>query len=242
MPYITNNKLSILKWHLKNIPIKNLRNTKTDLRYVRSQAFKARIRSSLLSLGIIEPLKVRVLGSELFEILDGNTRKSDLVSLGYDNIVPCLVTECSDAQALTLQCAFAFIRRNLDPIGFARYVKIKHDKGTTLSVIGEPFNLKKAQVSKYLALNKLSKEQKLRVANREISIDDAYDLIRKRRLPFDFKPKPKPCPYCQIYEEYYPLIKISLCSTCEGKLKEVIKRERKHKQKKLLSAPSTKLS
>jgi len=212
------------------------------LRYVRSTAFKARIRSSLLTLGIIEPLKVRVLDSKRYELLDGKTRKQDLIALGYESTVPCLITTCTDDEALTFQCAFAFIRRNLDPIGFSRYVKIKHDKGMTLSKIGEPFNLKKAQVSKYLALNKLTKEQKLRVANREISIDDAYALISKHKPPFDFKPKPKPCPYCQIYEEYYPLIKISLCSTCEGKLIELIKRERKHKQKKLLSAPSTKLS
>lgn len=121
-------------------------------------------------------------------------------------------------------------------------IKLMHDKGITLTKIGTPFNLKKAQVSKYLALNKLTREQKLRVANRELSIDDAYTIVSKRRLPFNFKPKPTPCSFCGQYDEDYPLFKVSMCSTCEAKLKAVIARERKFKQKRLLSTSSTKLS
>jgi len=230
-----NNKLSTLKWVLKDIPISKLMNPKTDLRYFRSPSFKARIRSSLLSLGIVEPIKVRMKDSETYEIIDGLTRKQDLVDLGFEGTVPCLVTTCNDDEALTLQCAFAFTRRNIDPIGMARYVKLMHDKGLTLAKIGEPFYMKKAQVSKYLALNKLSDDDKLRVARRELTIDQGYALVRRTRpsLAFEFKPKPMPCPFCGDMDEDYPLVKLSLCSLCTERLKEAIKRERKHIQKRL---------
>lgn len=230
--YILINKL---KWVLKDIPISKLVNQKTDLRYVRSPSFKARIRSSLLSLGIIEPIKVRERDSEHYEIIDGTTRKQDLIALGFKGLVPCLVTECSDDVALTLQCALSFTRKNLDPIGFARYVKIQHDTGLTLAKIGEPFNMKKAQVSKYLSLNKLSDDDKLRVARRELTIDQGYALTRRTRPSpsFEFKPKPMPCAACGDMDEDYPLVNLSLCSLCTERLKEAIKRERKHTQKRL---------
>ena len=186
---------------------------------------------------------MRSLPSGSFEILDGVTRREDLAELGYSDSVPCLVTECTDEQALTLQCAFAFTRKNLDHIGFARYVKIKHDEGLTLSKIGEPFHLKKAQVSKYLALNKLSPEDKLRVAHRELSVDEAYALVCKRRLPQNFEPKveSKPCPWCGELVEDVWHAKTTLCPACEKRLTEAIKSERKFKQKKLDKVSSNKL-
>ena len=234
--YKLKNKLPILKWALKNIPIDKLCNPKVDLRYIRSPAFKARIHSSLLSLGIIEPLKVRSMPSDLYEILDGKTRKEDLIDMGFNGNVPCLVTECNDKQALTLQCVLAMIRRNLDPIGMARYVKLKHDEGQTLSQIGLPFSLKKSQISKYLALNKLSPEDKLRVARRELTVDEGYRIASTRRsIPewaLERKVKTKPCPYCGEHVDEVYLAKTPHCTACVERLGEAIKRERKYKQKR----------
>jgi hypothetical protein len=238
---ILRNKPSTLKWALKDIALDKLVNPKTDLRYVRSQVFRERIHSSLLTLGIIEPLKVRMQDSDTYEILDGVTRKQDLNDLGYVT-VPCLVTSCTDVQALTFQCAFSFTRRNLDPIGMALYVKLMHDKGLTLTKIGEPFNMKKAQVSKYLALNKLSDIDKLKVANRELTIDQGYAIVKRTRPSFDFKPKPIPCPFCGTIDEAYPTYRTLICSSCEETLKQVLAKKRKHKQKKLDKVFPNKLS
>lgn len=222
----------MLKWELKNLPLDKLIDPRIDLRFIRSPSFKARIRRSLTSLGIIEPLKVRVRDG-LYEIIDGKTRKEDLVELGYIGSIPCLVTSCTDDEALTLQCVLAMIRRNLDPIGFSRYVKIEHDKGKTLAQIGEPFHLKKAQVSKYLALNKLSEEDKLRVARRQISIDDAYAIVKKVRvIPEWLKPKSKPCPHCgELIDDVFHA-RTTLCPACVERLQEAIKRERQFKQER----------
>lgn len=225
--------MKALKWELKNVPLDKLVNPKTDLRFIRSPSFKARIRHSLTSLGIIEPLKVRVRNG-LYEIIDGKTRKEDLIELGYVGSVPCLVTECTDDEALTLQCVLSMIRRNLDPVGFARFVRIQHDKGKTLSEIGKPFHLKKAQVSKYLALNKLGEDDKLRVARREISVDEAYAIVRKKRVipewARDRKPKSKPCPHCgELIEDVFHAT-TTLCPACIERLQEAISRERKFKQ------------
>jgi ParB-like chromosome segregation protein Spo0J len=231
--YILINKL---KWELKSVPLEKLLNPKTDLRYVRSPSFKARVRSSLLNLGIIEPLKTRALGNGYYELLDGITRREDLTSLGFKGAVPCLVTECNDDDALTYQCVYAFTRKILDPMGLARYIKLMHDRGLTLARIGKNFNMKKAQVSKYLALNKLLPEDKLRVANRELSIDDAYYMVRKHRMPPSWLqeriPKPKPCPFCGERVEETFMSKTLLCPACVERLQEAITRERKYTQKR----------
>jgi len=226
------NKLGVLKWELHDVPLSLLVNPKKDLRYVRSPSFKVRLRSSLSSLGILEPLKVRARG-DFYEILDGVTRKEDLQELGYSGSVPCLVTSCTDEEALTLQCVFAFTRKLLDPIGFAHYVKLKKSQGLTLSQIGEPFHLKKSQVSKYLALNKLTPEEKVRVANRELSVDQAYALVtKKRELPLSkSQVETKPCPWCGERIESPWLTKTELCPSCQDLLRKSIARARKFKQR-----------
>lgn len=220
-----------MKWKLEEVSLDKLVNPKTDLRFVRSQVFKTRLSSSISEFGVLEPLKVRSRSDSRFEILDGVTRKQDLIEQGYSGSVLCLVTTCSDEDALTLQCVFASMRRNLDSIGFARYVKLKHDEGKTLTKIGEPFRLKKSQVSKYLALNKLSDEDKRRVANREITIDQAYALVTaKRMLPPSYtEPKPLPCPYCGESVDSPFLIRTSICVACEERVKKAIARERRYK-------------
>lgn len=226
----------MLKWTLENIHITKLLNPQVDLRYIRSPAFKARLHSSLTSLGFIEPLKVRRVPPDLYEIIDGKTRKQDLLDMGFDGDIPCLVTECTDEQSLTLQAVFAMVRRNLDPVGMAKYVKLKHDEGLTLSQIGTPFSIQKAQVSKYLALNKLSESDKLRVARRELTVDEGYRIVRTRRSIPEWQlareRKTKPCPYCAEHVDEVYLTKTPHCSACVERLEKAIKLERKYKQKR----------
>jgi len=224
----------LLTWELRDILISLLDNPKTDLRVYRNPSFKVMLKNSLRIHGLLDPLKVRI-KNDRYEIIDGVTRKLDLLELNVKS-VQCLVTECDDETALLVQAQVSKMRYPLDPMGFSNYVKIMHDKGKTLSTIGEPFGLKKAQVSKYLCIARhLCNDDKIRLAQREISVEYAYIMARDKKnigeMSFRLPKQNVSCPSCdEIVSDESILYKKTVCPFCDDLFIDALERYRKFKQ------------
>lgn len=218
-----------IEWQLKELPLKLLDNPSLDFRSFRSASFKSVLKSSLVNVPFFDPLKVRTKLNGRYEILDGVTRKEDLLELGFKRVL-CLVASCDHDTALAIQVHSAYTRRRLDVIGLARYFALQRRAKKKLNEIGEPFGIKKAQVSKILALLKLSDYDQNRVARGELSINDGYRFVKKQwrreqRLKIE-EPTQKACVYCGERVDPQFFRRVEFCPACEERLIGAIKRDR----------------
>ncbi len=113
---------------------------------------------SVSAVGIIAPIVVREARVGEFEVIAGERRllAARLLKMAE---VPCIVRECSDAEALTLSLIENLQRNNLSPIEKARGLKrLLVDMALTQREVGERIGMPQSAIAHHLRLLRLPVE------------------------------------------------------------------------------------
>lgn len=216
------------KW----VSLDSLVSPKRDIRTNRSELFIQKLMTDIDNGKLIEPLIVRVVSNEKYEVLDGETRHIALKRLKRKE-APVVIYDVDDLEASLIICKMAIMKRSYDPIGLASFVKyLNKTKKMKLVEIARELGYKnQSYVTKLNALNKLSDEDKLRVSNGELSVEMAYSIVRGRTYELSkdlIRPRRKlQCFICGSFNPEEDTKERNLCMLCDEKHKRKPKKDLK---------------
>jgi ParB family transcriptional regulator, chromosome partitioning protein len=163
----------------------------------------AELVASIASLGIIEPIVVRRVDTNSFVVVAGERRFAAAKRLNLRQ-VPCVVTQCSDSEALVISLTENLQRSDLDPIQKACALRrLLEDFALTQEQIGKRVGMSQSTIAHYLRLLSLPRgvqrligEGALSVGHGKVlaalddeeeAIDAALDCISKNRSVREFE-------------------------------------------------------
>ena len=110
---------------------------------------------SIKALGIIQPVTVRKLGRNQYQLVSGERRYRAAKSLGFDSI-PAFVRIANDQETLEMALVENIQRRDLDPIEVAlSYQRLIDEIQLTQNQLSERVGKKRSTVANYMRLLKL---------------------------------------------------------------------------------------
>ena len=110
---------------------------------------------SIKSLGIIQPVTVRKLDRNQYQLVSGERRYRAAKSIGFDRI-PAYVRIANDQEALEMALVENIQRRDLDPIEIAlSYQRLIDEIQLTQNQLSERVGKKRSTVANYIRLLKL---------------------------------------------------------------------------------------
>lgn len=137
----------------------------------------AELAQSIRELGVIQPVTVRKVGYERYQLISGERRfrASQLAGL---NEVPAYVRVANDEAMLEMALVENIQREELDPIEVAvSFQRLIDEVSLTQEKLSEKVGKDRATVSNYLRLLKLQPEVQLGLRNRSIGMGHARALI-----------------------------------------------------------------
>ncbi len=126
--------------------------------------------ASIGSLGIIEPIVVRQVGANAFTVVAGERRfaAAKFLKLGH---VPCVVTNCSDDEALIISLTENLQRSDLDPVDKARALRRLLDEfALTQQEVGERVGMSQSAIAHHLRLLSLPEEVRCLISSGALSL------------------------------------------------------------------------
>jgi ParB family transcriptional regulator, chromosome partitioning protein len=159
--------------------------------------------ASIASLGIIEPIVVRQVDADAFVVVAGERRFAAARLLNLSQ-VPCVVTQCSDSEALVISLTENLQRSDLDPIQKACALRrLLDDFALTQEQIGKRVGMSQSTIAHYLRLltlprgvQRLIGEGALSVGHGKVlagmddedeAIDAALDCVSKNKSVREFE-------------------------------------------------------
>lgn len=142
-----------------------------------SEEALAELAQSIRSLGIIQPVTVRKVGYERYQLISGERRfrASQLAGLTE---VPAYVRVANDEAMLEMALVENIQREELDPIEVAvSFQRLIDEVRLTQEQLSEKVGKDRATISNYLRLLKLQPEVQLGLRNRSIGMGHARALI-----------------------------------------------------------------
>lgn len=141
---------------------------------------------SIASLGIIEPIVVRQVAADEFVVVAGERRfmAARLLQLRQ---VPCVVTQCTDSEALVISLTENLQRSDLNPIEKACALRrLLDDFGLTQQQVGKRVGMSQSAIAHHLRLLSLPPEVRRLISEGALSvghgkvlagIDDEHEAI-----------------------------------------------------------------
>lgn len=141
----------------------------------RSNAFAedqamAELVASIASLGIIEPIVVRQVEPDAFVVVAGERRfvAAKILNLRH---IPCVVTECSDSEALVISLTENLQRSDLDPIEKACALRRLLDEfDLTQQEVGKRVGMSQSTIAHHLRLLSLPREVRRLISEGALSV------------------------------------------------------------------------
>ncbi len=132
---------------------------------------------SIAEQGIIQPITVRKLGYEKYQLISGERRLKASKLAGMEEI-PAYIRVANDEQMLEMALVENIHRENLNAIEIAiSYQRLIEECKLTHEKLSERVGKNRTTVTNYLRLLKLSPEVQLALRNKEISMGHARSLI-----------------------------------------------------------------
>ncbi len=126
--------------------------------------------ASIASVGIIEPIVVRQVEPDLFVIVAGERRFTAAKRLGLRK-VPCVVTQCSDSQALVISLTENLQRSDLDPVVKACALRRLLDEfSLTQQEIGKRVGMSQSAIAHHLRLLTLPQQVRRLISEGALSV------------------------------------------------------------------------
>jgi len=132
---------------------------------------------SIREQGVIQPLTVRKLGYEQYQLIAGE-RRLKAAKLEGIHKVPCYIRVANDEQMLEMALIENIHRRDLNPIEIAiSFQRLMEECELTQEKLSDKVGKKRATISNYIRLLKLPAEIQLALKNEKISMGHARALI-----------------------------------------------------------------
>jgi ParB family chromosome partitioning protein len=132
---------------------------------------------SIKELGIIQPVTVRKLGHDRFQLISGERRFRASQIAGFDEI-PAYIRVANDQAMLEMALVENIQRKNLDPIEIAiSYQRLIEECDLTQEAMSQRVGKKRATVTNYLRLLKLPPQIQLALRESKISMGHARALL-----------------------------------------------------------------
>lgn len=132
---------------------------------------------SIKELGIIQPVTVRKLGYDKYQLISGERRFRASQIAGLDSI-PAFIRIANDQEMLEMALVENIQRENLDAIEVAfSYQKLIEECSLTQEKLSERVGKKRSTVANFLRLLKLPAEIQLAIRTKDITMGHARALI-----------------------------------------------------------------
>ncbi|MEM9051517.1 MAG: ParB/RepB/Spo0J family partition protein [Bacteroidota bacterium] len=132
---------------------------------------------SIQELGIIQPVTVRKLGHDRFQLISGERRFRASQIAGFTEI-PAYIRVANDQAMLEMALVENIQRRNLDPIEIAiSYQRLIEECSLTQEAMSQRVGKKRATVSNYLRLLKLPPKIQMALRESKITMGHARALL-----------------------------------------------------------------
>lgn len=132
---------------------------------------------SIKAQGIIQPITVRKMGADQYQLISGERRFQASKMAGLTTI-PAYVRTADDEQMLEMALIENIQRQDLNPMEIAlAYQRMVEELGLKLEGLGEKVGKKRATVNNYMRLLKLPPEIQIGLRDEKISMGHARALI-----------------------------------------------------------------
>lgn len=132
---------------------------------------------SIRELGIVQPVTVRKMGSDKFQLISGERRFRAAQIVGMTEI-PAYIRVANDQAMLEMALVENIQRKNLDPVEIAiSYERLIEECDLTQEGLSKRVGKKRATISNYLRLLKLPPQIQLALRKNEISMGHARALL-----------------------------------------------------------------
>lgn len=133
--------------------------------------------SSIEELGVIQPITVRALGDDQFEIISGERRLRAARRAGIDRL-PAFIRKASSEEMLEMALVENVQREQLNPIEVALgYQRLMEECGLTQEEVSEKVSKSRATVSNFLRLLRLPPRVQAALRDKEVAMGHARALI-----------------------------------------------------------------
>jgi len=132
---------------------------------------------SIKELGIIQPVTVRKIGHDKFQLISGERRFRASQIAGFEEI-PAYIRVANDQAMLEMALVENIQRKNLDPIEIAiSYQRLIEECNLTQEAMSQRVGKKRATISNYLRLLKLPPQVQMALRENKITMGHARALL-----------------------------------------------------------------
>ncbi|GGF64443.1 ParB/RepB/Spo0J family partition protein [Alteromonas lipolytica] len=162
---------------LKKLPIEFLQPGKYQPRKDMSPEALEELASSIRSQGVIQPIVVRSVSADKYEIIAGE-RRWRAAQLAQLDIVPCLIKEVADEAAVAIALIENIQREDLNAMEEAQALdRLMNEFELTHQEVAEAVGKSRTTVTNLLRLNNLNEDVKLLVEHGDIEMGHARALL-----------------------------------------------------------------
>jgi len=199
-----------------------------DLRFYRSPQFLKVLCDDIKKEGMLVKPLVTPISDNHYQVVDGVNRIICAKKLGWETVKCDVVEVRNDKDIMVLGLKINLFRKSHDIMGTVTVLSRLKEKGMKQKDLVKRFGLSKGYVSKLLALTKLPTREKLALAKGQITVSQAYQMVKPKRshslmekLGIEYK-----CDTCHSKVSFRERELIALCSECRSKLETVLRQER----------------
>ncbi|WP_333608708.1 ParB/RepB/Spo0J family partition protein [Arsukibacterium sp.] len=162
---------------LQNIPIEFLRPGKYQPRKDMSQPALEELASSIRAQGVIQPIVVRQLGADSFEIIAGE-RRWRAAQLAQLDRIPCIIKNVPDEAAVAIALIENIQREDLNAMEEAIALqRLLSEFELTHQQVADAVGKSRTAVTNYLRLNQLNDDVKVLLEHGDIEMGHARCLL-----------------------------------------------------------------
>jgi ParB family chromosome partitioning protein len=161
----------------REIPIASIRPNRYQPRREFEPGELAELEASLRSSGLLQPVTVRPIGADTFELIAGERRFRAASGLGWEKI-PAVIKNIDDRTALTLALVENLQRADLNPLEEAEgYQRLATEFGLTQQQIADVVGKDRSTVANTLRILSLPAGVRRMIADSRISLGHARALL-----------------------------------------------------------------
>jgi len=134
------------------------------------------------SIGILQPIIVRPVGDNIYEVYSGRRRFLAAKESGLTEI-SCIVKEVHDDEAIDISLIENIQRKDVDPVTLGRAIKRRLDSGIRPSDYAKRIGVPKQNLSDWLRTLDLSLAMQSEVQSGTVPLRDALKVVRMNLPP-----------------------------------------------------------
>ena len=162
---------------IADIPIDNIETNPFQPRDEYEEESLSELAESIKQQGIIQPITVRKLGYDKYQLISGERRLRASKIAGFTHI-PSYIRVANDQQMLEMALVENIQREQLNPIEIAiGYIRLVEECKLTQEQLSEKVGKKRSTIANYIRLLKLPVEIQIALRDKQISMGHARALI-----------------------------------------------------------------